>query len=80
MKLLAVATMASSGERGAQPNRLMALAERALREENQHVATVAQTLGYTSESAFSTAFKRETGKSPKAWRLAVRGEVGRGPV
>lgn len=58
----------------------MRLAERALREENQHVATVAQTLGYASESAFSTAFKRETGKSPKAWRLAVRGEVSQVPA
>lgn len=30
---------------------------------------VAQSLGYSSESAFSHAFKRETGMSPKAWRL-----------
>lgn len=50
----------------------MRLAERALREECDQVAVVAQSLGYTSESAFSHAFKRETGMSPKAWRLAER--------
>nr|WP_312655103.1 AraC family transcriptional regulator [Kluyvera ascorbata] len=32
------------------------------------MAEVAQTLGYASVSAFSNAFKRETGLSPKAWR------------
>lgn len=50
----------------------MRLAERALREESTPVAVVAQTYGYTSESAFSTAFKRVTGHSPKAYRIAMR--------
>lgn len=50
----------------------MRLAERALREERHPVAVVAQTLGYSSESAFSTAFKRVTGHSPKAYRVAMR--------
>lgn len=50
----------------------MRLAERALREDSTQVAVVAQSLGYASESAFSTAFKRETGMSPKAWRLAAQ--------
>ncbi|MBK4769390.1 MAG: AraC family transcriptional regulator [Pantoea sp. Morm] len=50
----------------------MRLAERALQEENEAVAVVAQTLGYASESAFSHAFKRETGQSPNAFRRAVR--------
>ncbi|MGY2172769.1 AraC family transcriptional regulator [Pseudomonas gingeri] len=54
----------------------MRLAERALREGSEHIGTVAQALGYTSESAFSNAFKRETGLAPKAWRSAAKGLVG----
>ena len=50
----------------------MRLAERALREESSPLAVIAQSLGYTSESAFSTAFKRVTGTSPKAYRVAAR--------
>jgi AraC-like DNA-binding protein len=48
----------------------MRLAERALREEDTPVAVVAQSLGYASESAFSNAFKRVTGRSPRTWRNA----------
>lgn len=50
----------------------MRLAERALREKSSPVAAVAQSLGYTSESAFSNAFKRATGQSPTACRNAMR--------
>jgi AraC-like DNA-binding protein len=50
----------------------MRLAGRALREETTPVAVVARSLGYTSESAFSHAFRRVTGNSPKAYRSAVR--------
>jgi AraC-like DNA-binding protein len=50
----------------------MRLAERALREESPPVAVVGQALGYTSESAFSNAFKRITGNSPRAYRNAAR--------
>jgi AraC-like DNA-binding protein len=50
----------------------MRLAERTLRERNTPVALIAQSLGYTSESAFSNAFKRMTGQSPKAYRHASR--------
>lgn len=46
----------------------MHLAERALRDEKTPVAVVARSLGYTSESAFSNAFKRIKGRSPKAYR------------
>jgi AraC-like DNA-binding protein len=46
----------------------MRLAERALREEDTPVAVVARSLGYTSESAFSNAFKRINGRSPRTWR------------
>ncbi|CAM3475042.1 AraC family transcriptional regulator [Bordetella flabilis] len=50
----------------------MRLAERALRDEQSPIAVIAQALGYTSESAFSTAFKRVTGNSPRAYRIALR--------
>lgn len=50
----------------------MRLAERALRDEDTPVAVVARSLGYTSESAFSNAFKRSAGHSPKTWRNAAR--------
>ncbi|WP_431103925.1 AraC family transcriptional regulator [Roseateles noduli] len=49
----------------------MRLAERALREEDTPVAVLARSLGYASESAFSNAFKRVTGKSPTTWRNSV---------
>ena len=50
----------------------MRLAGRALREETTSVAVVARSLGYTSESAFSNAFKRVTGNSPRAYRSVAR--------
>jgi AraC-like DNA-binding protein len=50
----------------------MRLAERALREEAVPVAVVGQSLGYASESAFSNAFKRVTGNSPRAYRNGAR--------
>jgi AraC-like DNA-binding protein len=50
----------------------MCLAQRALREQNLAIATMAQSLGYSSESAFSNAFKRVTGISPNTYRMAVR--------
>jgi AraC-like DNA-binding protein len=50
----------------------MRLAERTLRDEATPVAVVARSLGYTSESAFSNAFKRVTGHSPKSYRSARR--------
>jgi len=50
----------------------MRLAERALREETTPIATIARSLGYTSESSFSNAFKRVTGNAPKACRSASR--------
>jgi AraC-like DNA-binding protein len=50
----------------------MRLAQKALREEDVSVAALAQSLGYTSESAFNHAFKRFTGSPPKRYRTAVR--------
>ncbi|MDY0746603.1 AraC family transcriptional regulator [Paucibacter sp. R3-3] len=46
----------------------MLQAARALREGGSSVATVAVSLGYDSDSAFSHAFKRVMGSSPSAWR------------
>ncbi|SAL33304.1 AraC family transcriptional regulator [Caballeronia udeis] len=56
----------------------MHLAERALREEGIAVVALARSLGYTSESAFSNAFKRATGKAPKHYRSAARRAASRG--
>jgi AraC-like DNA-binding protein len=50
----------------------MRLAERALREENIAVSALALSLGYTSESAFSNAFKRTNGMGPKRYRDTAR--------
>ena len=48
----------------------MRLAARVLREDDTPVAEVARSLGYSSESAFSNAFKRVSGKSPRTYRNA----------
>ena len=50
----------------------MRLAERSLRDEDTPIAALAQSLGYTSESAFSNAFKRATGYAPQRYRSFVR--------
>ncbi|MEO3805130.1 AraC family transcriptional regulator [Nonomuraea sp. B1E8] len=50
----------------------MLLAQRALRDGGTRVAELAADLGYASEAAFSTAFKREVGCSPLRYRQAVR--------
>lgn len=43
----------------------MWLAERKLREGGHSVAVIARSVGYASEAAFSTAFKRVMGRSPR---------------
>lgn len=43
----------------------MRLAERALAHDDISIAKLAESLGYASESAFSHAFKRVTGRAPK---------------
>jgi AraC-like DNA-binding protein len=50
----------------------MRLAERALRDDDVTIAELARSLGYTSESAFSNAFKRTTGSAPNRYRVAIR--------
>jgi AraC-like DNA-binding protein len=49
----------------------MRLAERALSSSSASVASVAASLGYGSESAFSTAFKRATGVPPSQYRAKI---------
>ena len=50
----------------------MRLAAKALRDQNVSVAELAYALGYTSESAFSNAFKRVTGQAPTIYRGNIR--------
>jgi AraC-like DNA-binding protein len=47
----------------------MRLAEHALRDDAKaSVASIANAIGYASESAFSNAFKRTTGRPPRSYR------------
>ena len=50
----------------------MRLAQRVLRDEPTSVLQVGESLGYSSESAFSNAFKRVTGTAPRNYRNAAR--------
>ncbi|GAB3238248.1 AraC family transcriptional regulator [Kineococcus gypseus] len=50
----------------------MALAQRALRDPDLRIGALATELGYASESAFSTAFKREVGEAPSHYRRRLR--------
>lgn len=51
----------------------MKLARKALRTDSVAVSELARSLGYTSESAFSNAFKRATGHAPLHFRNRARG-------
>lgn len=53
----------------------MLLAQRALRDGDVRVGSLAAELGYASESSFSTAFKQEVGESPLRYRYRVRDEL-----
>lgn len=60
----------------------MMRARHALRGSQCSIATVARTLGYTSESAFGNAFKRMFGHPPRQSCTIVRsiaGDSGTGP-
>ena len=50
----------------------MRIAQRSLREGKTSMSALALSLGYTSESAFSNAFKRTIGMAPKRYRDAAR--------
>lgn len=58
----------------------MRLAQRALHEEDTPMSALSRSLGYTSESAFSNAFKRVIGMAPKRYRDAARSGAGFSPV
>ncbi|MEU7299402.1 AraC family transcriptional regulator [Streptomyces sp. NPDC007189] len=49
----------------------MSLAARALRQDSVPVAELARSVGYSSESAFSNAFKRTLGVAPRRYRESV---------
>ncbi|HWC24104.1 MAG TPA: AraC family transcriptional regulator [Flexivirga sp.] len=53
----------------------MLLAQRELRSADTRIRPLALQLGYSSESAFSTAFKRNVGESPQHYRSRVRREA-----
>jgi AraC-like DNA-binding protein len=53
----------------------MLLAAEKLRRSSESVTSVAASLGYESESAFRTAFKRVMGCSPRQHALRARGRV-----
>jgi AraC-like DNA-binding protein len=50
----------------------MLLAQRALRDRDARVGTIAAELGYRSDAAFSNAFKRESGESPLHYRRRLQ--------
>jgi len=50
----------------------MKLAQRSLRQADSSVLEIASSYGYASESAFSHAFKRVTGKRPRDYRAEER--------
>ncbi|MFD8696027.1 AraC family transcriptional regulator [Kitasatospora purpeofusca] len=52
--------------------RRMRLAQHTLRGTDTPMSAIAASLGYGSDSAFSTAFKRATGLSPRHYREAAR--------
>ncbi len=57
----------------------MSLAKDALKTTDRAIGELAFKLGYESESAFSMAFRREVGCSPRAYRHESSGETGEGP-
>lgn len=53
----------------------MLLAKRELRSADSRMRQLASSLGYSSESSFSSAFKRNVGESPHSYRSRVRSET-----
>ncbi|MET4059465.1 AraC-like DNA-binding protein [Arthrobacter sp. UYP6] len=53
----------------------MLTAQRALRSGDTRIRALALELGFSSESAFSTAFKRSVGESPLRYRVRMRDQA-----
>jgi AraC-like DNA-binding protein len=47
------------------------IARNALRRDDSNLAAIAETIGYESETAFSSAFKRMFGCSPGSYRTQM---------
>lgn len=58
----------------------MMLATSALSNRQQTISTIAAQLGYLSDSAFSHAFRRVMGQSPREYRALTQGELAIGKV
>jgi AraC-like DNA-binding protein len=50
----------------------MTIAGDALRREDANLATIAEAIGYESDTAFSLAFKRQFGSSPRRYRSRMQ--------
>jgi AraC-like DNA-binding protein len=50
----------------------MTIARNALKRDNANLATIAETIGYESDTAFSLAFKRMFGSSPGRYRMRMQ--------
>jgi AraC-like DNA-binding protein len=50
----------------------MSLARRRLRDDDAPIAHIAEAVGYSSDNAFSNAFKRTVGVAPSRYRRAAR--------
>ena len=50
----------------------MTMARNALRREHANLATIAEAIGYESDTAFSLAFKRIFGTSPGRYRMQAQ--------
>lgn len=55
------------------------VAERALKDSAEPVASIARSVGYASESAFTHAFRRANGMSPRTYRQATDAAPTAGP-
>lgn len=66
--------LAAEGQtfRGMMEAELAQRARDALRDPQQPLANIAESLGYSDSANFSHAFKRWTGQTPGAWRRAQR--------
>ena len=56
----------------------MHLARAKLRSRDVSLAVIASEVGYSSEAAFSRAFKRSVGVTPSSWRRHAAGDEPRG--